>query len=82
ACRDLRDWRAGGLDVPPVSVNLSPLQFRDAALLDNVRSAMQEHGIAAEQICLELTEGAVMDDVPHSEQVMHALKALGVRLSL
>ncbi|MCZ4312837.1 EAL domain-containing protein [Comamonadaceae bacterium G21597-S1] len=82
ACRDIRDWRAGGLEVPPVSVNLSPLQFRDAALLDNVRSAMQEHGIAAEQICLELTEGAVMDDVPHSEQVMHALKALGVRLSL
>lgn len=39
-------------------------------------------GAGHQQICLELTEGALMDDVPHSEQVMHALKEPGVRLLL
>jgi len=82
ACQDLRAWRAIGIEAPPVSVNLSPLQFRDPELLHTVQTALHEHDIAPQQICLELTEGAVMDDVPHSEQVMRALKLLGVRLSL
>ncbi|MEO7941571.1 MAG: EAL domain-containing protein, partial [Burkholderiaceae bacterium] len=82
ACRDLNSWRALGLDVPPISVNLSPLQFRDPELVNTVRSVLREHAVSPQQICLELTEGAVMDDVVHSEQVMHALKELGVRLSL
>ena len=82
ACRDLKAWRSLGLDTPPMSVNLSPLQFRDPELVNMVRDALRENDIAPQQICLELTEGAVMDDVAHSEQVMRDLKDLGVRLSL
>jgi len=82
ACRDINAWQDSGLDVPPVSVNLSPVQFRDPELLNTVRSVLQEHAIAPRQICLELTEGAVMDDAGHSERVLRALKELGVRLSL
>jgi len=82
ACRDLSVWRSIGLNAPPISVNLSPLQFRDPELVNMVRNVLHEHNIAPQQICLELTEGAVMDDVAHSEQVMRALKDLGVRLSL
>jgi EAL domain-containing protein (putative c-di-GMP-specific phosphodiesterase class I)/CheY-like chemotaxis protein len=79
---DLSAWRDSGLDVPPVSVNLSPLQFRDPDLLRVVHDTLRETGTTPEQICMELTEGAVMDDVPRSEQVMRNLKAMGVRLSL
>ena len=82
ACRDLNVWQSIGLDVPPISVNLSPLQFRDPELVNMVRSTLWEYEVAPHQICLELTEGAVMDDVMHSEQVMRALKQLGVHLSL
>ncbi len=81
-CIDMEQWRAKGLPFVPVSVNLSPLQFRDPGLLDMVRSTLQEFAIDANQICLELTEGAIMDDVAHSEQMMRKFKEIGVSLSL
>ncbi|MBP6504692.1 MAG: EAL domain-containing protein [Rhodoferax sp.] len=82
ACADMQNWRNQGLAIVPVSVNLSPLQFRDPGLLDTVRTTLQAHAIEPGNICLELTEGAVMDDVAHSEQQMRSLKDVGVTLSL
>ncbi|MCP5282983.1 MAG: EAL domain-containing protein [Rhodoferax sp.] len=82
ACSDMQQWRARGLPTVPVSVNLSPLQFRDPALLDTVRQTIDAFAVEPGDICLELTEGAVMDDVTHSEKMMRALKDLGVTLSL
>ncbi len=81
-CRDIIQWQAAGLQVPAVSVNLSPAQFRDPTLVCKVRGILDEYGVDASGLFLELTEGALMDDVPRSESQMHALKALGVRLSL
>ncbi len=82
ACLDITQWRAQGLHTVPVSVNLSPLQFRDPGLLDKVRTTLQEFAIESSQICLELTEGAIMDDVAQSELTMRAFKEMGVSLSL
>lgn len=82
ACQDLQQWRDKGLAVPPVSVNLSPNQIRDPDLLANIVAIMQEFAVDPGLICLELTEGAMMEDVAHSERLMHALKDLGVRLAL
>jgi diguanylate cyclase (GGDEF)-like protein/PAS domain S-box-containing protein len=82
ACQDLQQWRDKGLPVPPVSVNLSPKQIRDPELLANIVSIMKEFAVEPGLICLELTEGAMMDDVAHSERLMHALKGIGVRLAL
>ncbi len=82
ACRDILLWQAVGLQVPAVSVNLSPAQFRDPLLVGKVRGILDQYGIDASQLFLELTEGALMDDVSRSETQMRALKALGVRLSL
>ena len=82
ACEDARRWRLSGLEVPTVSVNLSPVQFRDPGLAQQVAATLAEFDMDPQSLCLELTEGAVMDDVVHSETLMRELKALGVRLSL
>ncbi len=82
ACQDIRHWQAMGLNVPPVSVNLSPLQFRDPRLFDSIERTLREFEVDPAMICLELTEGAVMEDVPRSEALMQKLKAMGLRLSL
>jgi diguanylate cyclase (GGDEF)-like protein/PAS domain S-box-containing protein len=81
-CRDILQWQAAGLQVPAVSVNLSPAQFRDPALVGKVRGILDEYGIDASQLFLELTEGALMNDIARSESQMHALRALGVKLAL
>jgi diguanylate cyclase (GGDEF)-like protein/PAS domain S-box-containing protein len=82
ACRDIRGWLDQGVAVPHVAVNVSPLQFRDADLVGHVSAALTEFGIDPTLLYLEVTEGALMNDVVHSETMLQEFKALGVKLSL
>ena len=81
-CGDIRQWHDQQLTVPHVSVNVSPLQFHDDDFLKVVRSAIGESDIDPAQLYIEVTEGALMDDVPRSEAMIHSLKEFGVKLSL
>jgi len=82
ACRDLRDWQDRGIAAPPVSVNISPVQFRDPHLLQQIESTLHEFSLTPDQVCIEVTEGALIDDIAHSGNLLRSLKALGVSLSL
>lgn len=82
ACQDIRTWLDQGVQVPLVSVNVSPVQFRDAALLLDMSNTLHEFDIEPHRICIEVTEGALMEDVAHSETQLRALKTLGVKLAL
>jgi len=82
ACRDIRTWLDKGLAVPHVAVNVSSLQFRDADLVGHVKAALAQFRVDPALLYLEVTESALMDDVPRSEALLHELKGLGVRLSL
>jgi len=65
-----------------VGVNLSPLQVRDASIVDLVRSALQESGIAPERLMLEITEGVLIDNPEEMLKRIEDLHALGVRIAL
>ena len=82
ACRDIRTWLDKGIKVPHVAVNLSPLQFHDPDLIAQVKSALSASQVDPAFICLEVTEGALMDDVPRSETTLREFKNLGIKLSL
>jgi len=82
ACCDIRRWRDAGLLVPTVSVNVSPLQFRNNDLPAQVSAALGDAQVEAGLLYIEVTESALMDDVPHNETILRELKALGVKLSL
>ncbi len=82
ACRDLRTWLGKGIQVPHVAINVSPLQFHDADLIEQVKSALSDYQVDPALIYLEVTEGALMDDVPRSEAMLKELKNLGVKLAL
>ena len=82
ACADLRDWIDRGLSVPPVSINISALQFRDYRLVREVQDTLDQFKLAPSVLCIELTEGCVIEDVPFSETQLRALKGLGVALAL
>jgi diguanylate cyclase (GGDEF)-like protein/PAS domain S-box-containing protein len=87
ACRQVVAWeaempdgyRAGALCV---SVNLSAKQFLQEDLVGEIRRVLDETGLSAGQLILEINEGVVMDDASLSATVLHDLKALGVRLSI
>jgi diguanylate cyclase (GGDEF)-like protein len=65
-----------------VSVNLSPLQVRDASIVDLVRSALAESGVPPSRLMLEITEGVLIDNPDEMVKRIKDLHALGVRIAL
>jgi diguanylate cyclase (GGDEF)-like protein/PAS domain S-box-containing protein len=82
ACQDIRHWLDMGIDVPHVAINASPLQFRDNDFTGQVRHALTEAQVDPARIYIEVTESALMDDVPRNGAILRSLKELGVKLSL
>jgi EAL domain-containing protein (putative c-di-GMP-specific phosphodiesterase class I) len=63
-------------------VNLSAVEFRDPALVDDLGAILRDCGLPAGGLELEITEGVVMADAPGTAEALARLKALGVRLAL
>lgn len=82
ACRQLGRWRRDGLDVPSVSVNLSPTNFHSAALPDCISQILQQESLRASDLILEITEDVLLDGDPITLQTLRQVHALGVRLSM
>ena len=81
ACRDLAAWRADGVDVPQVCVNVSPRHLTPD-LPGVVGAALARHGLPGSVLCLEITESAVAPDPQVALAVLGALRATGVRIAL
>lgn len=83
ACRQLAKWSEQELTRElTLAVNVSAKQFRQPDFVEKVGSVMLRHGVNSRQLKLELTEGVVLNDIDDVAAKMHALKALGVKLSL
>ncbi len=82
-CADVADWRAllGGA-VPPVSVNLSPLQLADRELADQVAAVMAENGLPPSAIVLEVTESGLGTSDTDVSSALVGIRDLGIRLAL
>lgn len=65
-----------------VAVNLSPVQVRDRAVVDLVRSALAESGVAPARLMLEITEGVLIDNPDEMVKRIDDLHQLGVRIAL
>lgn len=65
-----------------VAVNVSPLQFKADTLLATVGSALEKSGLAPSRLELEITESALLDDTSNVLVTLHALRALGVKISM
>ncbi len=82
ACRQNVAWRRAGLPPVTVAVNLSSLQFQQPNFVDVVADALEETGLDAGSLELELTESIVMNDVEQVIAIMEQLKELGVQMSI
>ncbi|MBF0212742.1 MAG: EAL domain-containing protein [Magnetococcales bacterium] len=82
ACRQLATWKAMGLPMIRVGVNLSALQFQRQDLVKIVESCLEETGIDPKYLDLEITESAIMEDVQKTVAVLNRISALGVKLSI
>ncbi|WP_371867694.1 putative bifunctional diguanylate cyclase/phosphodiesterase [Duganella guangzhouensis] len=81
ACAAVLQLQAAGLAMP-LSVNVSPTQFRQADFVDQVRQVLAETGAPPQLLVLEVTEGLLIDKMDDTIARMHQLTALGLRFSI
>jgi diguanylate cyclase (GGDEF)-like protein/PAS domain S-box-containing protein len=83
ACRQLRLWQQQFPAKPPLvmSVNISPPEFARPELPDVIRAAVQQSGVPASSLQLEVMETIAMGDA-EAANVLVKFKALGVALSI
>jgi EAL domain-containing protein (putative c-di-GMP-specific phosphodiesterase class I) len=82
ACEQAQAWRCEGLPPLRMAVNLSPRQFLRPGMADLVGRILQETELEPGYLDLEITESLLMKDVEGNIVTLHALKAMGVRLSI
>jgi EAL domain-containing protein (putative c-di-GMP-specific phosphodiesterase class I) len=78
ACADAVKWP----EHIKLAVNLSPLQLRVGNVFATVREALKESGLEPGRLDIEITESVLLDKTDHVIASLHALRALGVRISM
>lgn len=82
ACRQFKQWTDSGLSMPSMAVNISAKQLNRGNLIGTVKDVLQETGVAAHQLELEITESCIMENRAQSIKLLADLKALGLILSI
>ena len=81
-CRQIAEWAGCGCGWIRVAVNVSVKQFLCDGFLNDVARALRENGVAAESLVVEITESSLMSRTAKTDQVLQALKALGVGIAI
>lgn len=82
ACARNKSWQEQGLPPLCISVNLSARQFAYENLLQDVARVLNETGLDAAFLELEITESMVMHDPEHAIELLNKLKAMGISISM
>jgi diguanylate cyclase (GGDEF)-like protein len=82
ACQQAQAWRAEGLPVQRMAVNVSGRQFALAEFTGQVAAILQETGLEPAVLELEITESVVMADEVWAEKAISQLKQLGISLAI
>jgi len=82
ACRQNAAWYSAGLSGLHLAVNVSGYQLRARNFAHQVRDTLDIAGVEPHCLTLELTEGVMVEDAKENIELLHALKDIGVKLSV
>jgi len=82
ACEQAKAWQETTGKAIPVAVNVSAVQFRQEGFCDVVKRALQETGLKACYLELELTESLLLSNEDVMFDVLGELEAMGVKLAI
>jgi diguanylate cyclase (GGDEF)-like protein len=78
ALRDAREWPQH----LKIAVNISPVQFRDAGLAEQIMKVLSLTGFPAHRLEIEITEGSLLEDREQFSTIIQSLKNVGISISL
>ncbi len=81
-CLQLHEWMKKGIEVVPVSVNLSAVQFKNRNLAKDIINIVDRYNIPSKYIVLEITETTMMEDVEAAGLIIEELKKYGFLISI
>ncbi len=82
ACAAYQRWRAQGLDLQELSVNVSLRQLRDADFVTLLAGSLARTGMPPGVLTLEITESIMAEDLVRATSRLEAIRATGVRISI
>ncbi len=75
-------WQQYCADGFRIAINISPVQFRDEQLAEEIAQLLTHYQLPAEQLELEVTEGVLLQDEYRAGRIIQGLQKLGARISL
>ncbi len=82
ACQQIRQWQESGLGINSLSINVSSIQFQQRDLTKNFKAILEQAGVSAERINIEITENHLMDQTERNIAFLNELKQMGHTLSV
>ncbi|MFN6560695.1 MAG: EAL domain-containing protein [Nostoc sp. ChiSLP01] len=82
ACKQNKAWQNAGLPALMMAVNLSLKQFRQPKLAETVAKILEQTGLEAHFLELEITESTAIEDLDFTRTVLEDLQQMGVHLSI
>lgn len=82
ACTQNKIWQQNGLESLPISVNISPQQFKQTNLVPLIKSVLEETGLEGRFLELEINESIVMENPDLAAEVIGELNTMGVKICL
>lgn len=80
-CKQMKSWHDNGVHINRASVNVSPVQFRSQNFVNDVKEILQETGLEAKYLEMEITEGTILN-IKNPEGTLSELRDLGVSISI
>ncbi|AEP29346.1 GGDEF and EAL domain-containing protein [Brumicola nitratireducens] len=75
-------WQQNGIELEYLAINLSPVQFNDGSLINDISIALAETGINPKSIVFEITEGMLVHNQSYTSNILKKMKKLGIRLAI
>lgn len=81
-CAQSKAWRRSGAAQICISVNISPLHFKQNNLAERIQAALTQADLEPRWLELEITEGVAMSEGSEAKRTLNELKALGIKLAI
>jgi len=82
ACAQFKKWQGCGYPVKNLSVNVSARHFKEGSLLKHCKKIIEEMQVSPENLEIELTESALVDNYNNAKEMLNEINEMGIRIAL
>ncbi len=82
SCRQISAWKAAGIPIVPVAINVSGQQLNSDALFKHLAECLSNHGLDAKCLQIEVTESRLVENLETARTILEQLAGSGIQIAL